>query len=314
MLVKALESRQIQERFQREAGVEIPCIDSMSMRENLDSNETLKNQNNYGQRCHVFLDADFVPRTPQAHVNQLRNIVNICQNICIENDTGKVPNIWNPWSINCDLSVKTQESFQEPYVFPPVNTVATDKSTVILCRAIYGTLDNEDAPVNVIIYENDHIVKSFFRNRPNGFGYCDHAIRELGFPPCANTPAKTITSSLIKLNRSIENVQEEDDNDLAHKSIAEKFLDNMTTLFTTATFSGEHHELLGQLFTKASENLNIVHIRDKWDVFVAAYKAISRHTTNESIASTITPSTFDGHEGFVQNTTTTQYATVFQKT
>jgi hypothetical protein len=280
----------------------------MSMRENLDSNETLKNSNNYAQRCHVFLDENFIPNTPQAHANQLKNIVTICQDICLKNDKGKVPNTWNPWSINCDLTSKTNQSFQEPYNFPPVNAVVTDNSTVNLCRAIYGTFEEgqEEAPVNIIIYENDDVVKSFFRERPDGLGFCDHAIRELGFPPCANTPAKTLTSRLSKLKRSVEHVQEEDDVDPNYSTIAEKFLDNMTMLFTTATFSEEHTELIDQLFLKASENLNLVHFRDKWDAFVRAHTAIkSRSSTNVASLPASTQSTLDDHEGFVSNVTTT---------
>ncbi|KAG7371311.1 hypothetical protein IV203_019881 [Nitzschia inconspicua] len=117
-------------------------------------------------------------------LDQLKTIVDICQNICLNNDNGKILNSWNPWSIECDLSTTTTQSFNEPYIFPSVDTVATENSTVNLCRAIYGTLDNtNDAPENVIIYEFDDIVKSFFRQRPNGLGYSDHAIREFGFPP-----------------------------------------------------------------------------------------------------------------------------------
>ncbi|KAG7368741.1 hypothetical protein IV203_031484 [Nitzschia inconspicua] len=184
VLKQAFERNHIQQRFIDDAGVEIPCLDSMHIRKNLESNETLQNRNGYPQRCYVFLDDMFMPSSLQRHLDQLKTIVDICQNICLNNDNGKILNSWNPWSIECDLSTTTTQSFNEPYIFPSVDTVATENSTVNLCRAIYGTLDNtNDAPENVIIYEFDDIVKSFFRQRPNGLGYSDHAIRELGFPP-----------------------------------------------------------------------------------------------------------------------------------
>ncbi|KAG7337475.1 hypothetical protein IV203_018549 [Nitzschia inconspicua] len=179
VLKQAFERNHIQQRFIDDAGVEIPCLDSMHIRKNLESNETLQNRNGYPQRCYVFLDDMFNPSSLQRHLDQLKTIVDICQNICLNNDNGKILNSWNPWSIECDLSTTTTQSFNEPYIFPSVDTVATENSTVNLCRAIYGTLDyTNDAPENVIIYEFDDIVKSFFRQRPNGLGYSDHAIIE----------------------------------------------------------------------------------------------------------------------------------------
>jgi len=290
-LATALKEAEYEEQFQKH-GIEIPCL-SMFVRNSFRDDSPRKNAGNYSQRCYVFVDEEFVPSSRERHLAQLQLIINMCAGIC-ESFQGKnmesspkkvIMNRWMKFEEQCDLTEVNDFSFVEPYWFPPVDFVATTISTLYLCRSIYGTMEpgKVDTPENLLAYESDDIIKTFFRRDEDG--YPDVAVLELGFCPTKKTESNVIIKRLSKMVNAAKIIK----SDNAKTDICKMYLRNIDSFLNKATFNEDHSKLLNDLYVQVSSNKHLTKFKFEWNNYSETHKRLSPKPVHDITTAVNTP-------------------------
>jgi hypothetical protein len=260
-----------------DAGVDIAVLDSAYIRDSLRDNEVRKKKN-WGQRCFPFIvDEKKIPTSKEGHMMLMKNIHDVFKNIVDKEEPKRISEAkrqgkkayatsWTEWSAENDVTdVPENFKYDIPCHFPALNYVITDKSVVNICRATWGSLeeDNLEGPRNLCLYECDDFIKEmFFKDDQHG-NYCHHSVVLLGFPPNNHNDGKTITERLRKVLEAAPTIKATEptdscvDQDSGFADVPEMFMKNHQRFLESATLDDDQVKLVEKIHDKFLANKEV---------------------------------------------------------